>query len=57
MKIQEKTNIVKKLFNQQKEVLSELNVTNFGESIKKIRMLELQKEIVKAIPDIKKASN
>lgn len=57
MESQEKINRIKNLFNHQKEVLSELNVTNFGESIHKIRMLELQKEIIKAIPNTRKASN
>lgn len=57
MEIPEKINRVKNLFNQQKEVLSELNIENFGESMIKIKKLELQKEMVKAIPNTKKASN
>lgn len=57
MESQEKINRIENLFNQQKEVLSDLNVKNFGESMIKIRKLELQKEIVKAIPNTKKASN
>lgn len=56
MEIQEKLNKVEDLFNQQKKVLSELNIKNFGESMIEMRKLELQKEIVKAIPNIKKAS-
>ena len=57
MEIQEKIHRVKNLFNQQKEVLSEINIENFGESIIKIRKLELEKEIVKAIPTNKKTAN
>ncbi len=57
MEIQEKIYRVKNLFNQQKEVLSEINIENFGESIIKIRKLELEKEIVKAIPTNKKTAN
>lgn len=57
MEIQEKIHRVKNLFNQQKEVLSEINIENFGESIIKIRKLELQKEIIKAIPNNKKTAN
>ena len=57
MEIQEKIHRVKNLFNQQKEVLSEINIENFGESIIKIRKLELQKEIIKAIPTNKKTAN
>ena len=57
MEIQEKLHRVKNLFNQQKEVLSEINIENFGESIIKIRKLELEKEIVKAIPTNKKTAN
>ena len=56
MEIQEKIHRVKNLFNQQKEVLSEINIENFGESIIKIRKLELEKEIVKAIPTNKKTA-
>lgn len=55
MEIQEKIIKVKNLFDQQKEVLSELNLENFRDSIIKIRKLELQKEIIKAIP--KKTAN
>ena len=57
MEIQEKIHRVKNLFNQQKEVLTEMNIENFGESIIKIRKLELEKEIVKAIPTNKKTAN
>lgn len=57
MEIQEKIHRVKNLFNQQKEVLSEINIENFGESIIKIRKLELEKQIVKAIPTNKKTAN
>lgn len=57
MEIQEKIYRVKNLFNQQKQVLSEINIENFGESIIKIRKLELEKEIVKAIPTNKKTAN
>ena len=39
MEIQEKIHRVKNLFNQQKEVLSEINIENFGEFIIKIRKL------------------
>ena len=39
MEIQEKIDRVKNLFNQQREVLSEINIENFGESIIKIRKL------------------
>ena len=56
MDIQEKTIKVKNLFDQQKEVLSELNLENFRNSMIKIRMLELQKEIIKAIPTNKPAN-
>lgn len=57
MEIQEKIHRVKNLFNQQKEVLSEINIENFLESIIKISKLELEKEIVKAIPTNKKTAN
>ena len=57
MEIQEKIDRVKNLFNQQREVLTEINIENFGESIIKIRKLELQKEIIKAIPNNKKTAN
>ena len=57
MEIQEKIHRVKNLFNQQKEVLTEMNIENLGESIIKIRKLELQKEIIKAIPNNKKTAN
>ena len=56
MDTQEKTIKVKNLFDQQKEVLSELNIENLRNSMIKIRMLELQKEIIKAIPTIKPAN-
>lgn len=56
MEIKEKVNKVETLFNQQKDILSELNTENFLESIIKIRILELQKDIIIAIPN-KKASN
>ena len=56
MDTQEKTIKVKNLFDQQKEVISELNIENFRNSMIKIRMLELQKEIIKAIPT-KKPTN
>ena len=55
MGTQEKIIKVKNLFDQQKEVLSELSIENFRNSIIKIRKLELQKEIIKAIP--KKTAN
>lgn len=55
MGTQEKIIKVKNLFNLQKEVLSKLTTENFKDSIIKIRKLELQKEIIKAIP--KKTAN
>lgn len=50
MTTEEKTNKVKEYFNMQKEVILNINITNYFESINKIRYLELQKEIIKAIP-------
>jgi hypothetical protein len=55
METKEKIIKVKILFDQQKELLSKLSIENFGESMIKIRKLELQKEIIKAIP--KKTAN
>jgi hypothetical protein len=50
MQIEEKYNIVKNLFDQQKKVFSELNIENYIESMIKIRILEVQKHIVISIP-------
>ncbi|MDI6033980.1 hypothetical protein QLS91_12940 [Flavobacterium sp. LB2P84] len=50
MDIQEKVNKVQNLFNQQKNILSELNIKNYIDSAIKIRQLEFQKELIKAIP-------
>lgn len=57
MDTQEKIIKVKNLFDQQKELLSKLSIENFGESMIKIRKLELQKEIIKAIPKYKQCQN
>jgi len=57
MKIEEKVNKVETLFNKQKKVFSELNTENFLESMIKIRSLELQKDIIIAIPTTKKPLN
>lgn len=50
MEIQKKQIKIKNLFDQQKEVLSNLTISNYFDSAIKIRSLELQKEIIKAIP-------
>jgi len=57
MKIEEKVNKVETLFNKQKKVFSELNIENYIESMIKIRSLELQKDIIIAIPTTKKPLN
>ena len=52
MKIEEKINKVRELYNMQKEILSSINIDNFFESTYKIIYLELQKEIIKSTPTI-----
>jgi hypothetical protein len=54
MNSEEKTKRLRYLFEEQKLILSKINFSNFIESTKKIRSLELQKEIIKAIPNYKK---
>lgn len=56
MNFEEKVNKVKTLFEQQKQILSNLTIQNYFDSAIKIRSLELQKEIIKAIPKIKPAN-
>lgn len=53
MEITEKVKRVQNLFNQQKEILSKITIENSFETIVEIRKLELQKEMVKAIPTAK----
>jgi hypothetical protein len=54
MESEEKYNRVKNLFDQQKQILSELNIENYFESMIKIRLLEVQKDMTIAIPKYKK---
>jgi len=54
---EEKYNRVKNLFDQQKQIVSELNIENYVESMIKIRSLEVQKDMVIAIPKYKMGGN
>lgn len=55
MDSQEKYSKIKNLFDQQKDVLSKITIENYFDSAIKIRKLEFQKAIIKAIP--KKTAN
>lgn len=50
MSINEKIYRIENLFNQQKEILSKINLSNYLDSLNQIRKLELQKEIIIRIP-------
>lgn len=50
MTINEKYNRIESLFNQQKELFQKINLKNYFDTAFKIRQLEFQKEIIKAIP-------
>lgn len=50
MTIDEKKNKIQNLFNQQKEILSNITSNNYFDSILNIRKLEVQKEIIIRIP-------
>ena len=56
MRIQEKINKLESCFLEQKKILQNISLDNYFDSICKIRMLELQKEIIKAIPTTKPAN-
>ena len=57
MEVNDKRTKIENLFDQQKEILQKVNIENLFHSISELRTLELQKEIVKAIPVNKKATN
>lgn len=56
MNIQEKKNKIQNCFNEQKKLLDKLNFSNYFDTVSNIRSLELQKEIIKAIPTTKPAN-
>ena len=56
MRIEEKVSRCKKVFELQKEVVQNITLENYFDSIKKIRQLEIQKEMIKAIPTSNKIS-
>ena len=53
MTFEEKVLQAKSIYENQKEVYSKINLSNYFNSIQTIRKLELQKEIIKAIPTTK----
>lgn len=50
MNTNEKLNRIKLLFESQKLILSNMTIENMFDSLEEIKSLELQKEIIKAIP-------
>lgn len=56
MRIEEKVSKTKKAFESQKEVVQNITLENYFDSIKKIRQLELQKQMIIAIPTTKNVS-
>jgi hypothetical protein len=56
VRIEEKLSRAKKVFESQKEVVQNITLENYFDSIKKIRELELQKEMIIAIPTTKNVS-
>lgn len=56
MEIQEKIKKVESCFLDQKKLLQNISLSNYFTTISEIRKLELQKEIIKAIPTTKPAN-
>jgi len=56
VRIEEKVSRCKKVFELQKEVFQNITLENYFDSIKKIRQLEIQKEMIKAVPTTKNVS-
>lgn len=56
MRIEEKLSKAKKVFESQKEVVQNLTLENYFDSLRKIRELELQKQMIIAIPTTKNVS-
>lgn len=53
MSIEEKRKRLEEVFELQKSLMKNLRIDNFFDTLQKVRKLELQKEMIKAIPSLK----